>query len=182
MKRPKITRDTNRKELAAMVHASLRGAGIDSVLVGGSVVALYSKEQYVTDDLDFVSYRPLKIITPVMEGLGFKMVGNRALHPASNLSVQFCAPPLAVVREPVTPIELKTPHGPLVLLSATDCVLDRLMKYYHWNDEQGLEQALLVARHRKIDLGRVRALSKREGKHAQLEIFESRLRAQRSRT
>src|SRR5437016_4034130 len=98
MKPPRIGKATSRKELAVIVQNALRGARIDAVLVGGSVVAIYTKEQYATEDLGFVSYKPLKVIAPVMERLGFKMIGNRAEHPASNLYIQFCAPPLAVGR------------------------------------------------------------------------------------
>ena len=32
--------------------------------------------------------------------------------------------------------------GTLRLLTATDCIKDRLAAYYHWRDEQGLEQAI----------------------------------------
>src|SRR6185369_5276459 len=97
-----------------------------------SVVSIYSGEKYVTDDLDFVSYRPLKTIAPVMEKLGWKMVGNRAVHPGQVLYVQFCAPPLAIGREPVKPVRVGTSRAAIHTLSPTDCVLDRLMKYYHW--------------------------------------------------
>src|SRR5206468_4045946 len=78
----------------------------------------YSNEKYVTDDLDFVSYKPLKAITPIMEQLGFKMTGNTAHHPQTKLYVQFCAPPLTVGREPIELIELKTKHGTIETLSA----------------------------------------------------------------
>ena len=61
------TRDLPRRRLAARVSRALSAAGIDAVLVGGSVVSIYASERYVTDDLDFVSYRPLKAIAPVME-------------------------------------------------------------------------------------------------------------------
>jgi Nucleotidyl transferase of unknown function (DUF2204) len=164
-----------RKALAARVATALAKAGVDAVLVGGSVASIYSGERYVTDDLDFVSYKPLKVITPVMEQLGWKMVGNRAVHPKHALYVQFCAPPLAVGREPVEPVDVQAGSASIRTLSPTDCVLDRLMKYYHWNDEQGLEQAVLVARHRKIDLARVREVSRREGKLIAFKVFEARL-------
>jgi hypothetical protein len=177
---PKRTRSghkgTARKALAARVTAALKAAGVDAVLVGGSVASIYSGERYVTDDLDFVSYKPLKVIAPVMEKLGFRMIGNRAIHPKHELYVQFCAPPLAVGREPVEPVDVKTGGATIRTLSPTDCVLDRLMKYYHWNDEQGLEQAVLVARHRKIDLPRVREVSRREGKLKAFKVFEARVR------
>ena len=39
--------------------------------------------------------------------------------------------------------ELKKRNKILKLLSPTDCVKDRLAAYYHWNDRQSLEQAIL---------------------------------------
>ena len=93
-----------------------------------------------------------------------RRAGNTAQHPQTKLYVQFCAPPLAVGREPVVPVELKTKHGTVETLSPTDCVLDRLMQFYHWNDEQALEQAVLVARAQKIDIKRVEEVSTRDSK------------------
>jgi hypothetical protein len=62
-------------------------------------------------------------------------------------------------------------------------VLDRLMKYFHWQDEQGLEQALLVAASRPIDLARIRAVSLAEGRPRELQVFLDRLRTlKRKRT
>jgi len=168
-----------RKALAAQITRALKRAGIDAVLVGGSVVSIYSGERYITDDLDFVSYRPLKTIAPVMEKLGYKMIGNRAERPGQDLSVQFCAPPLAVGRQPVEPVTVGVGRAAIQTLSPTDCVLDRLMKFYHWDDEQGLEQAVLVAKHRKVDLDRIREVSRREGKLDRYKIFESQTRARR---
>jgi hypothetical protein len=90
--------------------------------------------------------------------------------------VQFCSPPLTVGREPVKPVELKTKHGTLETLSPTDCVLDRLMQFYHWNDEQALEQALMVARSQKVNLRRIREISKRENKLDGFNAFRARLK------
>lgn len=101
------------------------------MLVGGSVVSIYSGEKYVTDDLDFVSYKPLRTIGPVMERAGWKMIGNRAVRTDTELYIQFCAPPIAVGREPVTPVTLRAGRTTIDTLLPTDCVLDRLMKFFH---------------------------------------------------
>jgi len=44
------------------------------------------------------------------------------------------------------------PGGRLRLLSPTDCIEDRLASYYYWNDKQCLEQTLLVAENKEIDI------------------------------
>jgi hypothetical protein len=175
----KIGPRTTRAQLAALVSRALAAGGIDATLVGGAVATLYSRGKYLTEDIDFVSHGRLKEIAPILKKLGFEMIGNRAVHPATTLYVQFCSPPLSVGHAPVKSVELETRHGTLMTLSPTDCVLDRLMKFYHWDDEQGLEQALLVARSRRIDLERIREVSLREGKSAQLARFTRELRRKR---
>lgn len=65
------------------------------------------------------------------------------------------------------------------ILSATDCVKDRLAAYYHWNDPQSLEQALLVAKRQKIDLREVKRWSKVEGHSEKYNEFVKRLRVSR---
>jgi hypothetical protein len=45
--------------------------------------------------------------------------------------------------------ELVTSTGILRIISATDCVKDRLAWYYHDNDKECLEQAVLVAENNK---------------------------------
>jgi len=43
-------------------------------------------------------------------------------------------------------------------------VKDRLAAYYHWDDNQGLEQALLVAKYNTVNLKEILAWSEQEGK------------------
>ena len=71
--------------------------------------------------------------------------------------------------------ERTTPSGKLRLLSPTDCVKDRLAAFFHWNDRQSLEQALLVAQAQQIDLEDIRRWSKSEANDAKFEVFEQRL-------
>lgn len=174
--RARSARQAARKALAARVSAALRATGIETVLVGGSVVSIYSDELYATNDLDFVCGAALRAIEAAIAPHGWRLTGNRATHPAEELYLQFCAPPLAVGREPVKPVRIRVRGGSISTLSATDCVLDRLMKYYHWDDEQGLEQAVLVGRRREIDLQRIRAVSSAERMSAKYGVFVRRLR------
>lgn len=57
------------------------------------------------------------------------------------------------------------------LLSPTDCVKDRLAAYYHWNDRQCLQQAVWVARARKIDWDEVERWSRKEGEEDKFKVF-----------
>jgi hypothetical protein len=62
------------------------------------------------------------------------------------------------------------------LLSPTDCVKDRLAAFFHWNDRQSLEQAVLVGKAQKIDMDDVGGWSKSEGNEEKFRVFEQRLR------
>ena len=59
---------------------------------------------------------------------------------------------------------MRTSSGSSILLRPTDCVKDRLASFFHWNDPQALEQALLVAEGHKIDLKDVKRWAKAEGR------------------
>ena len=73
--------------------------------------------------------------------------------------------------------EQPTPVGTLRLLMPTECVMDRLAGFYHWNDDQCLEQAVMVALRHAIDLERVGDWSERESAAPRFERFLERLRA-----
>ena len=61
------------------------------------------------------------------------------------------------------------------MLTPTDCVMDRLAGYYHWNDPQSLDQAVAVVRRHSVDLERVEAWSKREHSEGRYQDFIARL-------
>jgi len=51
-------------------------------------------------------------------------------------------------------------------------VKDRLAAFYHWKDQQSLEQAILIARDHNIDIEEVRRWSANEGF---AEVFEKKV-------
>lgn len=69
--------------------------------------------------------------------------------------------------------------GTLRLLTPTQCVMDRLAAYFHWNDLQSLDQALMVASSHPVNLSRLEEWAKREGANEKLETFKKRLGAKR---
>jgi hypothetical protein len=156
------------KDLAALVSEKLRGHGIDAILVGGACVSIYTKNKYKSLDLDYVSHSPIKEIAPVLAGLGFRKESSR--HFARRdcpFFIEFVAPPAAIGSEPLKgEKKLRTRLGTIVLMTPTDSVKDRLAAYYHWDDPQALEQALMVAKAQKIDLREVKRWSEKEG-HAE---------------
>ena len=50
-------------------------------------------------------------------------------------------------------------------------VKDRLAAFYHWDDRQSLEQALMVTKAQKVDLLEINRWSEREGMSGKFEIF-----------
>lgn len=70
---------------------------------------------------------------------------------------------------------IQTGLGVLRLLAPTECVMDRLAGFYHWNDRQCLEQALEVARRQSIDLARIERWSRNENSLAKFRDFAGQL-------
>src|SRR6266498_3609953 len=111
-----------------------------------------------------------------MEGIGFREQGRYFIHTAAKYFVEFPDGPLSVGEEPVKEIksfDLST--GTLRVISATDCVKDRLCAYYFWNDQQGFAQAVLVSKSQTVDLKEIKRWSKTEGKEREFEIFKKKL-------
>jgi len=164
----------NRPELAAWVQEHLRSEGVDAVLCGGACVTVYSGGKYVSMDLDLVHTGLLspkrRLIRKVMNGLGFTEKGRCFEHPETDLFVEFPKGPPAVGEEPVREIlTRREATGVLKILSPTDCVKDRLTWFYHDQDRQCLEQAVLVAQANRIDLDEIERWSSVEGKSGEFK-------------
>jgi hypothetical protein len=175
-----VHRKLNLEEVAALVCATLDRHGVNVVLSGGSVVSLYAHNEYASFDLDFVRTGLAVKVDAAMQELGFEKKGRHWTHPRSDYWVEFPAGPVAVGDEVVTEFaERRTAHGVLRLLAPTECVMDRLVNYFHNDDLECLDQAVAVARHqrRKIDLARIEAWSRGERAHEKFQEFQRRLRA-----
>jgi hypothetical protein len=154
-------------ELAAFISTHLKENGLEVVLSGGSCVAIYSHNQYVSADLDFIErgFSKRKKLKEALEEIGFTEENRYFKHPETELIVEFPAGPLAVGSEPVQNITImQFTTGSLSLISPTDCVKDRLAAFFYWQDQQTLEQAVLVARAQHINLNEIENWSRREGK------------------
>ncbi len=169
----KAVDEMSRLEFAAFIASELRKRNIDVVLSGGSCVSIYSRDLYVSMDLDLVNARFARRseIKVVMERLGFSEENRYFRHPDNALMVEFPPGPLGVGDEPVQQIdEITTATGVLRIISPTDCVKDRLIWYYHEHDTECLEQAIMVADNNDIDIAEVERWSDVEGK---LDVFMS---------
>ncbi len=168
-------------ELAAYVQSHLRIRGIEVVLSGGAVVGLYSSDKYVSKDIDLVNawFADVERIELAMEAIGFHRVGKYGRHfehSESEQIVEFPPGPLSIGSSKAGKLqEIKFHTGTLKAISPTDCVKDRLAHYYHWNDQQCLQQAIMVASNNKIDLKDVRNWSRNEGMLEKFIKFTKRL-------
>lgn len=177
-----ITESTTTEELAGIVSAALEAAGISAVLSGGAVVSIYTNNEYESGDLDFISSASTKSIAEAIRPLGFVRRGRMFSHPRTPLFVEFPAGPLAIGDQLIRPsdvAEKRTAAGRLRLLTPTQCVMDRLAAYFHWNDLQSLDQAVLVASSQPVSISRVEEWAKREGAGEKLETFKKHLAARR---
>jgi len=160
------------KELASLIFETLKSNGIQAVLVGGACVSIYSENRYQSSDLDFATYGEMKPIEKALAKLGFQRIGRQFSHDRCPYLIDFVNPPIAVGHESVHHFStLKTSVGSLQLLTPTDCVKDRLASFFHWNDAQALEQALLVAENHSIDVKNLKSWAKTEGFEKKLEEF-----------
>jgi len=168
-----ISSITTLKDLALIVCLNLKLDGIDAVLTGGAVVSIYTENQYKSFDLDFISHAPASEISDSLSKLGFKKTkGRYYVHPETDFFIEFPSPPVAVGNKPVKEFhEIHTDSGYLKLLTPTQCVMDRLAAYYHWNDQQSLEQAIAVAKSQQINFKEVEEWSKEEGMVSKYELF-----------
>ena len=170
--------DTDIKELASFVYETLKNNQIDAVLVGGACVSIYSQNRYQSYDLDFVTFEELKLIEKVLGKLGFKRTGRSFSHKQCPYLIDFVTPPIAIGHESIQHFEtLKTASGTLKLLTPTDCVKDRLSAFFHWNDAQALEQALLVAKDHLIDLSNIKIWAVKEQHLRKFEQFLKRFQS-----
>jgi hypothetical protein len=86
-------------ELWHYIAVHLKKNGIDTVLVGGSVVSVYTDGAYQSGDLDFVRLDMFSSgIEKAMNEVGFKKHGRHYIHPeCKHLFVEFPGgPPLGI--------------------------------------------------------------------------------------
>ncbi|MDX1480545.1 MAG: hypothetical protein R3315_02655 [Woeseiaceae bacterium] len=183
-----ITEQSTVEEVAAIVSEALENAGVTATLSGGSVVTIYSKNEYLSRDLDFVTSAMLSDLKPVMEGLGFEHTGVPRLsqfsHPKVEWYVEFPPSPLSFGQLHVKPEDcavLALPVGRLRIITPTQSVMDRLAAAYAWKDAQSRDQALMVAANQDIDWEALRDWFANEGETTdEWRRFQDAVNAKRS--
>lgn len=162
-----ISRKTSAAELAARVSQALEAAGIRAVLSGGGAVSIHTTNEYESSDLDFVTQARKAELSGALEGLGFTPAkdGRHFEHPDTELFLEFPAGPLQFGDRTASFDEVPTivtEWGPLRVVTPTQCVMDRLAAFWHWNDRQSWDQALMVAKRQRVDYDELRTFAREE--------------------
>lgn len=147
------------EELWKFVGKHLSDNGFDAVLVGGAVVSIYTEGAYESGDLDFIIQNISKDKLPkVMEKIGFLKKGKNYINPkCKHLFVEFPSGPLGIGEDyNIKPQESLVEGTVIKILSPTDCIKDRLASYIHWQAEECLDQAVLVAKAHKFNRSAVK--------------------------
>ncbi len=177
----KITDKTTLTEFAAIISDTLESNNIIATLSGGAVVSIYSKNNYQSADLDFVTAAPIELLKGALGPLGFRHSGNPRLsvfdHPKTAWYVEFLPAPLGFGGTYVGPSNctlIETNYGNLRIITPTHSVMDRLIAAASWGEPQSLEQALLVVSHQrdKIDWNELDRWVLQEGIVTDKEIIE----------
>lgn len=167
------------EELWHFVASHLASEGIETILVGGAVVSIYSEGAYRSGDLDMVlGSMFVKHLDQAMNKIGFKKKGRHFEHPeCQHLFVEFPgSSPLGIGSDyTIKPDELTLNSHIIKILSPTDCVKDRLASFIYYNDREGLEQAILVAKRQKVDLKSIQKWCEGEGHPKAFLTFSEKL-------
>lgn len=164
------------QDLAGIVSEALKKNGIDTVLVGGACVTIYSENRYQSHDLDYVTYDDMRRVTKTLEQLSFIRKGKYFEREGCPWFVEFVSPPVAVGNEPIREFNLiETAWGTVKLLFPTDSVKDRLASFYYWRDRQALEQAVEICLSQVVNIAEVKRWSIQEGQKEKLDQFMKRL-------
>jgi hypothetical protein len=161
------------EELWKYVAVHLKKHNIDTILVGGAVVSIYSEGAYESGDLDFVlTDMFVKNLPAIMGEIGFfKMSGRHYEHPeCKHLFVEFPSSFLEIGEDnQIIPDEVSVEGTKIKILSPTDCVKDRLAGYMYFKSRDNFDQALLVAKKHSVDLAKIKSWCAGE-KH--LDVFD----------
>lgn len=169
----KITKTMKRKDFAAAVVRQLQKHDISCALVGGACVSIYTNEQHASHDLDFISPYSHEAIAKALAELGFQKEGRYFIHPDSKLYVEFPSGPVAIGNQlPIKPEgKMKVRNTIVTMLSPTQCVMDRLAAWFHWNDRRSLIHALWVCEKHPISLDKIKRWASKEGESEKFEQF-----------
>jgi hypothetical protein len=156
------------------VCTELDRAGITAVLTGGSAATVYAPAVYQSRDADFVITLRRTGGSAALSRLGYEERGGIYHHRTNRFTLEFPRGPLAIGDDLVSDWDtLRQDDRVLYILTRTDCVRDRLLWFYVYNDRSALSAAIGVAESGVIDRAAIRDWSSREGYAEQCAYFFS---------
>jgi len=169
------------EELWKYVATHLKKKGIDTVLVGGSVVSIYSDGIYKSGDLDFVLVSMFqKGVREAMEEIGFVQKGSRHyIHSdCKHLFIEFPSGFLEIGDDSdIVPDEVQSDEVKIKILSPTDCVKDRLASYIYFHARECLDQAVLVAKKHPVNFESIKKWCVAESATKQWDEFLAKIKS-----
>ena len=167
----------NIEQVWKQVALKLAKDGIETVLVGGAVVSIYSDGAYESGDLDFIQKtKGFDDTKTSLLDLGFKKQGRSFVHDESNYYIEFCSGPLAIGDDlKIKPEKVTFKSKTFYILSPTDCIRDRLASYAFFKARECLDQAVLVAKNQPYNDKKIKSWCKSENILEAYEKFRSQL-------
>ncbi len=172
-------RTCSEEELWKYIATELAKNKVDIILVGGAVVSVYTSGAYKSGDLDFVLYDfARKELSRALNRLGFFQEGRHFKHPdCTHLFLEFATFPVSIGEDyEITPAEIVNEGQMIKIYSPTDCVRDRLASYIHFDAQECLDQAVMVAQRHPIKLDMVRKWCIGEGGEQHFKDFSQKLK------
>lgn len=166
-------------ELATRISESLRLANIEAVLSGGSAVSIYTKNRYLSKDLDFVTSARLDVISKALIPLGFQRNSKSRYFKHADIDwvVEFPPGPLQIGdAQQAEYAIIETEYGHLNIMSPTQMVMDRLAAYFYWNDPQSLDQAVWITEDNTIDWQMLKSWVEAESQTAKYMHFTKQIK------
>ena len=180
MKEPDWSKCTE-EQMWKYVSTHLSKNGLDTLLVGGAVVAIYTEGAYHSGDLDFVLLSYLNDKLPkLMSDIGFSVSQSRHFsHPkCKHLFIEFVSGPPGIGEDTaIKPAEIQSEGQTIKIFSPTDCIRDRLASYVHFRALECLDQAVMVAQRHPFNRSKVKKWCESEGAPEAFREFERLLKS-----
>lgn len=119
----------------------------------------------------------MRKVKRALEEIGFVQKDKSFVRQDCPWFIEFVSPPIAIGSEPIQQFsDVKTALGTIKMLRPIDSVKDRLASFYHWDDKQGLEQAINICREQRVDIDELERWSLAEKQERKFEIFKQHLK------
>ena len=168
----------NEEQLWNFVASHLKEKGIDTVLVGGAVVSIYTDGLYQSGDLDLIKTSMFVTgLEDVMKEIGFIKTSRHFEHPeCKHIFIEFPGSFLEIGEDSNIIPDTRQVNGHTIkILSPTDCIKDRLASYIYFKAQECFDQAIEVPKKHPIKLGKVKKWCINENRADVFEEFKKQL-------